>query len=424
MQRTIVCVEDDSILQKMYVALLGERGYLVRGCTTGAEALALLNEEIAHFIIIDMRLPDTDGLTLAEKIRQLPQTAQVPFMFVSSDETEASIVAGLELGAVDYIVKPFRPTELLAKVGSIFSRHALGELNGFGNGTQLFAGRYELRSKLGAGCSSTVMLARDITQPESAPVALKIYNLGFLRSYQAEDMMARFLREAYQMSKLHHANIVELKDFGKAPSGRFYLAMEHVNGETLQDLLVAYGVLPESQVASIGYHIAGVLEYFADRHLVHRDVSPRNIMITEGGQIKLIDFGLAKSYQDHLLAEDDMVLGTPIFVAPEILAGEAAPDVRSDIYSLGLTLYVLLCPDIPYYGTPLEIIEQRRTSRPEPLREAMPHISAPLARIIDAMCAEEPRDRPSIDEIREQLGVLILVPGEAASAAAGAEIRP
>lgn len=404
MKHRIVCIEDDPFIQELYLDILTRRGYDAVAFGSGEEVLQDAATEPASLYIIDLRLPDIDGLELVDRLRD-SFDADVPFIIVSATEQEGVITASLEKGALDYLVKPVRPAILLAKIGSILNRPALRKLSRSHLKDPLFAGKYELLSKLGSGTSSTVYLARAANQPNANRLALKIFELGFMSIYDHEDIMARFLREAYQMAKLRHPKAVRLVDFGKADSGHFYLAQEFVEGETLQDVLISYDQLAEQHVASIGYEMTDLLHYLESQHLVHRDINPRNIMITHQGTIKVIDFGLARTTRDRLSADSDMLLGTPLFLAPELLASpDAESSILCDIYSLGVTMYVCLCRHTPFGGSAKEVVNQRRERSLPPLKTTMPQLKPDLTELIDEMIAEEPENRPDVETLRERLG--------------------
>jgi len=396
--RLILCVEDDMVMQGVYRAILSQRGYQVAVHGSALSALAALANCRPQMLIIDLGLPDMSGLDLVRQLQADPAVSGIPFMIVSSREEEETIAASLELGAIDYLVKPFRPAELLAKVGTCISRRALGRIRQH-HATQLFDGRYELLQKLGSGGSSTVYRARDQNHPEWGEVALKIYDLGFMQVYRVEDMLSRFLREAYQLSKLHHPHIVELRDFGRITSGQFYLVMEFVAGETLQDILIHHGTLAEGETVFIGYRMAEILEYLQGQNLQHRDINPRNIMIAGDGDLKVIDFGLARTLRDTLAVEGDLIMGTPLFIAPELLVAGHEPTIASDVYSLGVTLYLCLCRYVPFRGSPQEVIAQQSQHGLPPLALAMPELSSGFTRLIDAMLSPLPNERPSPAEL-------------------------
>ena len=165
--KTIVCIEDDPVQQGIYQSLLTRRGYEVIACLTGAETLEKLRTIRPDLLIIDLHLPDITGLELCDALLNLSTTTNVPFLFVSSDDREGQITAGLQKGAMDYIVKPFQPSALLAKVSVALSRAALTRRHR--ETAQLIAGRYEVVNRLGSGGPRRVGKDRHGREPGEQP---------------------------------------------------------------------------------------------------------------------------------------------------------------------------------------------------------------------------------------------------------------
>ncbi|HET7738470.1 MAG TPA: protein kinase, partial [Tepidiformaceae bacterium] len=148
--------------------------------------------------------------------------------------------------------------------------------------------------------------------------------------------------------------------------GRQYLVMEYVEGASLRQVLEARGPIPEAEVLRIGAQIAGALEYAHRQGVVHNDVKPENIIVTDSGVAKVTDFGVAETVTRTLSPEDARaLLGTIAYLAPEVMQG-ATPDARADVYSLGLTLYELLAGRLPFVGSSAAAIASQRLAAPAP----------------------------------------------------------
>ncbi len=404
--KTIVCIEDDPVQQGIYQSLLTRRGYEVIACLTGAETLEKLRTIRPDLLIIDLHLPDITGLELCDALLNLSTTTNVPFLFVSSDDREGQITAGLQKGAMDYIVKPFQPSALLAKVSVALSRAALTRRHR--ETAQLIAGRYEVVNRLGSGGTSMVFHARDVKQVPPLEVALKLYDLGYMEMFGAADRRQRFLREAYQLSRMDHPNIVKLLDFGRTDDDRYFIAMEFVHGTTLQELLLTGRPLPEQELVFIGYEVAQTLQYLHGHQMVHRDLKPGNIMLTEHGAVKLIDFGLARRAVDRLASDNDFFAGTPVFVAPELIATEGETDIRSDLYSLGVTLYFAFSKNVPFAAAShTQVLQEKLAERIKPLGELRPELNPALSDLVMRLMAPEPAARPDVESVVRDLRELL-----------------
>jgi serine/threonine-protein kinase len=203
------------------------------------------------------------------------------------------------------------------------------------------AGRYLVRSLLGRGGMGEVYEADDLRLHRR--VAVKV-----LRADLADDprVLARFRREALTAGSLNHPSIVAVHDVG-ADGGRAYLVMELVHGRTLAEVIRAEAPLVPGRAARIAGRVAEALEYAHGRGVVHRDVSPGNVMLTDTGEVKVLDFGIAQV--DLGSTGPASARGTAAYVAPEVVGGSPA-DRRSDVYALGAVLVELLTGSVPAPG--------------------------------------------------------------------------
>lgn len=218
---------------------------------------------------------------------------------------------------------------------------------------QLLGGRYRLGEMIGTGGMADVYVADDTRLARQ--VAVKV-----LRSDLARDpsFVARFRKEAFAAAGLNHPGIVAVYDSGEEPAP--YIVMELISGHTLRELIHKGERIPLKRALEIGEGILAALEYSHERGIVHRDIKPANIMITDQGDVKVMDFGIARALADFgaTLTSTWNVVGTAQYLSPEQALGEVA-DLRSDIYSTGCLLYEVLTGKPPFTGeTPVSIAYQ------------------------------------------------------------------
>jgi hypothetical protein len=260
-------------------------------------------------------------------------------------------------------------------------------------------GGYEILERIGRGGMGTVYKARQTSL--NRVVALKILSPKVSKD---PAFVQRFKAEAQAAGKLNHPNIVQVYDVGSDRDLHFY-SMEYIENGTVQDLLDRQGRVDPDLATAIIADAARGLEYAERRGIIHRDIKPDNLMINAEGVVKINDLGLA-----HDLAEadpnhrPDAIFGTPHFISPEQARGEPV-DSRSDIYSLGATLYRLLAGRTPFAGeTVKDILAAQVGEEPTPLRELNPDCSPELAAIVARCMRKAPGDRyPSATDLLRDL---------------------
>ena len=249
--------------------------------------------------------------------------------------------------------------------------------------------RYMLLDLIGQGGMGRVYLALDTRLDRR--VALKILSPDRVSNPRS---VKRFEREAKVGAQLQHENLVRIYDSGQA-HGRLYLVMEYIEGKTIGTLIGEQGPMPPATAARLVRQTALGLEQMYRKGMIHRDVNPYNIMVTHDGIAKLADLGLAmKLDEENQVTRDGATVGTFDYVSPEQARHSHAVDIRSDIYSLGCTLYHMICGHVPFPGGSLpEKLYSHQTIEPPPLAATVPEIPEGLAQIISRMMRKRPDDR-------------------------------
>jgi serine/threonine protein kinase len=249
--------------------------------------------------------------------------------------------------------------------------------------------RYLIERTLGRGGMATVYLAYDQTLDRH--VALKVLAEHFAADPAMHD---RFLREARLAAKLVHTNVVQVYDVGEDARGA-YIVMEYVEGDTLADELRRRGRLPAAEVVSVGIQLCAALEAAHAEQLVHRDIKPQNILRRTNGQVKLADFGIARSLNGTQHTELGTVLGTVAYLAPEQARGEPVT-AAADIYALGIVLYELLTGETPFSADTLpELLLKREQGAVTPPSELAADIPPRLEAVVMRCLALAPEYRPA-----------------------------
>ncbi|MCC7191841.1 MAG: serine/threonine protein kinase [Phycisphaeraceae bacterium] len=245
---------------------------------------------------------------------------------------------------------------------------------------------YQILSKLGAGAMATVYKARQISLDRL--VAIKILPKKHTNNQQ---FVQRFYAEGKAAAKLSHPNIVGALDVGKA--GEFhYFVMEYVEGKTVFDDLTERKRYTEKEALDIIIPLARALEHAHNQGFIHRDVKPKNIMITKSGEVKLADMGLARAVSDREAAEAEQgkAFGTPYYISPEQIRGEMDVDFRADIYGLGATFYQMVTGQVPFDGpNPSSVMHKHLKAELTPPDHINPTLSAGIGEIIEVCMAKD-----------------------------------
>ena len=249
---------------------------------------------------------------------------------------------------------------------------------------------YHILNKLGSGAMAVVFKAKQLSLDRI--VAIKV--LPKKLSSDAE-YVERFYAEGQAAAKLNHPNIVQAFDVGEA-QGYHYFVMEYVEGKTVYDELTAGKIYSEHEALDIAIQITRALVHAHDQGLIHRDVKPKNIMLTEGGVAKLMDMGLARIADDSIAiaAEAGRLFGTPYYISPEQIIGKATVDFRCDIYALGATFFHMVTGRVPFEGeTSKEVMLKHLKQQLVPPDRYNLELSFGICKLIEKMLAKHLKNR-------------------------------
>lgn len=286
-----------------------------------------------------------------------------------------------------------------------------------GHGEMLVLGPYRLLERLGEGAMGQVFKAWN---PKLERIqAVKMIHKEHLASRKA---MERFRREMETASHLDHPNIVLVRDADEVDN-RPYMVMDYVDGTDLSRMVKESGPLPIAHAVDFIRQAADGLQHAHDRGVIHRDIKPGNLLVARDGTVKILDFGLARFQTSEgeagRLTQFGSVLGTVDYIAPEQAENAQAADHRSDIYSLGCTLYFILTARAPFPGaTMVERVSARMVGKPPSVRAVRPEVPRGLDSVLQKMMARDPAERyPSAREVARALAPF----GEQAAAAGAPE---
>lgn len=226
---------------------------------------------------------------------------------------------------------------------------------------KMIADRYMIASSLGEGGMADVFLAIDTVL--NREVAVKV-----LRGELSKDpvTLLRFQREANAVSKLNHSNVVDVYDVGEY-EGKHYIVMEYIRGRTLKQLISQRGALHQGEAVNIMIQLTSAVQHAHENNIIHRDIKPQNVLLKDDGTVKITDFGIALAHDTVQLTQNDAVLGSAHYLAPETTRGETTTN-QVDIYALGIVFYELLTGSVPFHGeNPVQIAMKH-------LREDIPSV--------------------------------------------------
>jgi serine/threonine protein kinase len=345
----ILIADDEAFVRQSISELLKSEGYETIEANDGRECLEVLAREKVDIMLLDVNMPNMNGM---EAFRTATgEQYNVDTIMISGSGSVKTAVEAIKIGAYDFLEKPFSFDHLLSLVNALVEKRGrvkkLVEMKQ--KGTTI--GKYRIQSEISRGGFAIVYRAVQADLQRS--VALKILHPHLL---DTRSFTKRFYREAQITASLSHPNIVQIYDYGQQEE-QFFLAMELVEGDSLERFIIEANQLPIPVLILIAIKICKALEYAHKKGVLHRDIKPQNVLIARDGMIKLADFGLARCMDSDAenLTRSDLLAGTPQFISPELIEGKELT-YASDIFSLGTLLYVCATLRVPFPGTTLATI--------------------------------------------------------------------
>ena len=411
MSERILIADDSRELRTVLSAQLRKLGFDVQVAVDGQDALDRARSFKPTLVIMDIMMPKLSGLRATKKMREDPDLASTPIILMSQLGEEQDVVEGIQAGADEYLVKPFRQAELAARVRILLRKSSGAQkkldettaqgleaaeendaVRRFKETGQIvskdFAG-FTIIDKLGQGGTATVYRAME-------PVNLKPVALKIISPFAAvkEGFLKRLRRSNEIAVRLMHPHIVRTYTMGEYQDVHF-MVQELVEGHALDNYLhEENGHMQEAKARRYMLHIAEAIQYLEEKNLIHRDIKPGNIYVSQDDVAKLGDFGLSRLQDDLGQTAEGYLLGTPHYISPEQANGDKQIDSRSDMYSLGTTFYHLLSGEPLFPGDNLQQVVLAHLTKARPkLGDMAGDVSPGLCAMVDKLVEREPDAR-------------------------------
>jgi CheY-like chemotaxis protein len=422
----LLVVDDNEMNRDTLQRQLERAGYEVATAEEGLKALSMIDGETFDLVLLDVMMPGLTGIELLKIVRNDHPASELPIIMATARDKSENMVEALSLGANDYVTKPLDFPVVLARIEAHLKMKQAAALaraaapapraSSVIEPGAVLAGKFKLEAKIGAGAFGAVYKAKHLDLAKD--VAIKVLQSNMMPT---EEALGRFKREGVSACRIQHPNAVSILDFGVTDDGVAYLAMELLQGRSLADEIKKNGVMTPQRCAQI---LAPLCDVLGDAHaagIIHRDIKPGNVFLHQGrtGEVvKVLDFGIAKLLDDGTseLTVEGTLVGTPAYMAPERLSG-GDYDGKSDVYSLGIMLYEMLCGQPPFKsGDLMAVAMMQMTQEPKPLRLHNPNVPPAVEAAVMAILVKDPAKRPNSAEVAERFA---LAARQAPAAAAG-----
>lgn len=442
----ILVVDDDSMVLKTLENTFESIGYEVFTAQNGQEALESCIKTLPSLIISDWQMPVLSGIDLFFHLKNTPSLQSIPFVLITVSDDEDTKVALLENGLEDYWDKPLNIKEVIIKTKRILSRLQLPQENILqlaqnqefdadsettkvpisfsklkhttdSNNTTSFSceepsetylyvnrtlnNRYKLSRPIGRGGMGIIYHAYDLVKNQD--LALKLLR----REYTSSNTeVSRFCREATTTLQIKHPNVIEIYEYGTTSSGQMFITMEILTGHSLMTELVKNPNISYDYAIKIMEQVCSGVLAVHQQEIIHRDLKPSNIFLlhppSKESILKVLDFGIAflpenKHSSSERLTDPNVIVGTPEYMSPEQIRKQELGK-ESDTYSLGIIFYEILTGELPFLGSPIEILFSHVNKDPVPIDQLI-SINTELSNLIMSMLAKDPKMRPTLESV-------------------------
>ncbi len=382
----ILVVEDEMSIRDNLLRILRLEGFELVEAANGREGLARARTELPDLILCDVMMPELDGFGMLQALRADPLTAAIPLIFLTARADRSDRRRGMNLGADDYLGKPFSRDELLDTISARIRRMQQSDKVAAALPDQstpfVPIKGYKMIRRLGGGGMSEVFLAE--RERDGEQVALKLLDT---RQHQDASLLHRFIQEYALLEQIDHPNVARIFDHGVTDTHAF-ISMEYFDQGDIKRRM-ADGLSP-FEALTVALQVALALSQVHALGIVHRDVKPGNLMLRADGSVALIDFGVAKHADVNLeQTQHGEVVGSPYYMSPEQAACQPVSPA-SDIYALGVIFFEMVTGKRPYVADSIQALLALHMNAPPP-RFAPKY--AEFQELLDRMMHKDPMKR-------------------------------
>jgi serine/threonine protein kinase len=385
----ILVVDKDEVLRRAVDTWLTRLGNTVLAAESGEQALDVVETSHVDMILCALDLPDIRGVDLLAEVNA--RCTDVPVVLLADANGLQEAVSCIRAGAANYLAKPLDFETAAEVIEQVLQETYTGRYRS-GAYDQVLAG-YRIIQKLGEGSLGIVYLVETADGSDPSRYALKVLREGDVLAGENRPVaIERFIREGEVAAQLNHPNVVSVTDYGVTEDeSMFYIVYEYVQGRSLHEYLASESLTTEQRLEII-HKSAMALESVHQVDIIHRDVKPENIMITDDFEVKVMDFGLCRPAESDLTMANH-IMGTPLYISPEQLV-DGNVDHRSDIFSLGSVAYQIFT-GVPAFAahTLPQVLDNVIAQAPVRPRELNPELPEAIERILGGMLRKEPDER-------------------------------
>ena len=369
---SLLVVDDNEMNRDLLSRHLERQGHTVTVAENGRQALEIIKTHTFDLVLLDIMMPEINGYQLLQRLKRHDSWRDIPVIMISALDEVETVVRCIEMGAEDYLLKPFDPVLLRARISACLERKRLRIIS-----------KYVIKHTLGQGGWSTVY--QGVHTGLDRPVAIKMMKHDMAED---SDFLNQFRNEAKIIAQMSHKNIIQVYDIEELYR-TIFIVMERLEGESLKELLKQVGYLPAPRAVDFLIQICSGLAYSHEKGIVHQDIKPGNIFVLPDDQIKILDFGLACPPG----TEDMGLPGTVYYMAPEQIEGDPVHP-RTDIYCLGITAFEMITGKRPYPEEDLAALMNMHLNQdiPDPA-ELVPELPQGLRKFILKACRRQPAER-------------------------------